>query len=321
MDRDASIPYLSERTLAGLDITTDEVIGSIESLIEGVARSAAWNAPKAVIMPPDGRYMMAALAAADDPALLAVKTVVLNPRNADRGLPRINGLVTVLDSQTGLPVAIMDGNWITAVRTAGLSALAAKHLARPDSSVAAFIGSGVQAHSHLKAFADMYPLREIRIFGRGRKNIDKLRRAAEETGLSSTVCATPRETVADADLIVTSVTYSPELEPFLDANWLKAGSFAAVTDLGAPWIKESLPAFDRIVIDDMEQENALPNKLAPPELVTGDLSGLVLGQIPGRKGEDERTAFIFRGHAVGDLALAGLALRKCREGQATKGCV
>jgi ornithine cyclodeaminase/alanine dehydrogenase len=81
------------------------------------------------MLPSDGRYMMAALAAMDNPSLLAVKTVVLNPRNSDRGLPQINDLVTMLDSETGLPVAIMDGNWITAVRTAGISAVAAKHMA------------------------------------------------------------------------------------------------------------------------------------------------------------------------------------------------
>jgi ornithine cyclodeaminase/alanine dehydrogenase len=126
MNTTDAIPYFSEETLAGLDITTGEVIESIEALIRGRALETVWSAPKAVILPTDGRYMMAALAAMDNPSLLAVKTVVLNPRNSDRGLPQINGLVTMLDSETGLPVAIMDGNWITAVRTAGISAVAAK---------------------------------------------------------------------------------------------------------------------------------------------------------------------------------------------------
>ena len=124
-----NIPYLSETALAGLGITTGEVVESIETAIAGSARSTVWSAPKAVIQPGDGRYMMAALAATDDPALLAVKTVVLNPRNTERGLPQINGLVTMLDSDTGLPAAILDGNWITAVRTAGLSAVAARRMA------------------------------------------------------------------------------------------------------------------------------------------------------------------------------------------------
>jgi ornithine cyclodeaminase/alanine dehydrogenase len=313
MKTDVSIPYLSEETLAGLGIATGDVVESIEKLIVGHSRAQVWSAPKAVILPPDGRYIMAALAAADDPALLAVKTIVLNPLNSDRGLAQINGLVTMLDSETGLPVAILDGNWITAVRTAGLSAVAAKYMARRNSSVAAFIGCGVQARSHLHAFADMFPLKEIRMFGRGRSNIEQLCQTADSLKLSTNICASGEEALKGADLVVTSVTYSAELAPFLDAARLEPGSFSAITDLGAPWKKDSFARLDRLVIDDLEQESALPNKLAPPELVTGDLSGLVLGKFAGRDQDKDRTAFVFRGHALGDLALAILALQRYRE--------
>ena len=313
MSTTETILYLSEATLAGLDITTDETVDIIERMIRGRADSTVWSAPKAVIMPGDSRYMMAALAAADDPQLLAVKTVVLNPRNTERGLPQINGLIAMLDSETGLPVAVVDGNWVTAVRTAGLSAVAAKSMARSDSSVAGFIGCGVQARSHLRAFAAMFPLTAIKLFGRGQPNIDALAELAGELGLSAEICTTAKDAVTDADLIVSSVTYTADLEPFVDARWLAPGSFAAITDLVAPWIVDGLAAFDRIVIDDLDQEAAMPNKLVPPDLVTGDLAGLVLGEVEGRTGDDERTAFAFRGHALGDLALAALAYRKARE--------
>lgn len=306
----SNIPYISEAALAGLDISTREVMDSIEAMIQGCARGSVWSAPKAVILPEDGRYMMAALAAADDPPLLAVKTVVLNPRNPQKNLPQINGLVTMLDSDTGLPVAIMDGNWITAVRTAGLSAVAASYMARPAASVVAFVGCGVQARSHLRAFADLFPLATVRVFGRGQPNIDRLCELAAGLGLESVVCAAGQEAIEEADLVVSSVTYSAGLEPFLDASGMQPGSFAAITDLAAPWHKASFAALDRIAIDDLEQEAALPNKLAPLEYVTGDLSGLVLGEWAGRANPQQRTAFIFRGHALGDLALATLAYQK-----------
>ena len=313
MNTGTSIPYLSEETLAGLGITTGDVIESIEALIHGSAQDTVWSAPKAVIMPSDGRYMMATLAATDNPSLLAVKTLVLNPRNPDKGLPQINGLVTMLDSETGLPVAILEGNWITAIRTAGLSAVAAKYMANKESAVSAFIGCGVQAKSHLRAFSDMFPLKSIKVFGRGQANIDGLCRLADELGLSSEICKSGKDAVEGADLVVTSVTYSAQLVPFLDANWLTSGCFAAITDLGAPWDKESFSAFHQIAIDDMEQEAALPNKLAAPENVSGDLSGLVLGKFNGRNLAGDRNAFIFRGHALGDLALAVLAFQKFSE--------
>jgi ornithine cyclodeaminase/alanine dehydrogenase len=314
MTTNETIPFISEEQLSGLGITTSEVIDSIESLISSFENQTAWSAPKAAILPEDGRYMMAALAAADDPPLLAVKTVVLNPRNPERGLPQINGLVTMLDSSSGLPVAILDGNWITAVRTACLSATAARHMARKDSSVAAFIGCGVQAKSHLQAFSDLFPLKEIRLFGRGQSNINNLCEDVTNRSMSPVVCGSGEEAVTGADLIISSVTYSAGLDPFIDANWLMPGSFSAITDLAAPWKKESFIAFDQIIIDDMKQEVALPNKLAPPDSVTGDLSGLVLGKIKGRNQDSDRNAFIFRGHAMGDLALSALAYQRSLKG-------
>lgn len=309
------ISYLSEADLIALGITTQDVVECIESAIRGNEAGRVWSAPKSVIIPPeDGRYMMAALAAMDDPSLLAVKIVVLNPENPKRGLPQINGLVAMLDSSSGLPAAILDGNWITAVRTAGLSAVAARRLANPDAQSVGFVGCGVQARSHLQSFADLFPLKSIKLFGRGQTNQDRLEKAAVDLGLSVEVSASGQDAIEGVDLIVTSITVTGGPEPFLDASSLKSGAFAAITDLGVPWIRDSFGALDRVVIDDVEQEAALPNKLCDPTFISGDLSGLVLGIIDGRSARDERAAFLFRGHALGDLALSVLALQKYREG-------
>lgn len=310
MEAPGNLLYLSHSTLESLALTTHEVIDSIEHLLHGRRQSQVWNAPKAVITPPDGRYMMATLSAADDPPFLAVKSLILNPRNRERGLSDINSLVILLDSDTGLPLAIMDGNWITAVRTAGLSAVAAKRLARPDASIAAFIGCGIQARSHLQAFSALFPLKEIRAFGRGSTNRDALCQAAKKLGLSAVACSNAGEAVKEADLVISTVTLSPGLVPFLDARWLKPGAFATVVDLAVSWLKESMSALDRIIIDDFEQEARMATPLVDPRLVGGDLTGLVNGDIIGRQSNDEKTAFIFRGLALGDLALAGLAYQR-----------
>ena len=307
--RAMDIPYLSEEDLSGLGIATGQVVECIENAIRGGDEGRVWSAPKAVMMPPeDGRYMMAALAAMDGPSLLAVKTVVLNPRNTGRGLPQINGLVTMLDSETGLPAAILDGNWITAVRTAGLSAVAAKHLANESPESIGFVGCGVQARSHLQAFAQMFPLKHIKLFGRGQANKDLLAAAAEELGLTVAESSTGQDAIEGVDLIVTSTTVTGGGGPFLDAGGMKTGAFATVTDLSVPWHKETFGALDRVVIDDVEQEAALPNKLCDPSDISGDLTGLVLGNTAGRGSPEDRTAFLFRGHALGDLAVSVLAL-------------
>lgn len=299
--------YLSQSTLENLPLTTEMVIDAIEKMIRGRSQSKVWNAPKAVVTPPDGRYMMATLSAADYPPFLAVKSLLLNPRNSQRGYKSINALVILHDSDIGLPLAVIDGNWVTAVRTAGLSAVAAKRLAKPDASIAAFIGCGVQAHSHLRAFADMFPLKEIRAFGRGTVNRDAFCRTAKEMGYAAIASSSAQDAVCDADLVITTVTISPQLVPFIDAHWLKPGAFATITDLAASWHAESMSVFDHIVIDDLEQESNMQQPLVDPSIVSGDLTGLVNGDILARCNNEERTAFVFRGLAMADLAVAALA--------------
>src|SRR4029453_18388910 len=107
--------YLSPAALDGLELSTTEIVESIEALLRSAKQSRAWSAPKPVIKPPDGRYLMATLSAADDPPFMAVKALLLNPRNPERGLSSINSLVVLQDGDTGLPLAVIDGNWITAV--------------------------------------------------------------------------------------------------------------------------------------------------------------------------------------------------------------
>jgi ornithine cyclodeaminase/alanine dehydrogenase-like protein (mu-crystallin family) len=305
-----NIPYLSQDDLIGLGLSTHQVVDSIERTIRGSVEGRVWAAPKAVITPPgDARYMMAALAAMDGPSLLAVKTVVLNPHNTELGLPQINGLVTMLDSVSGLPVAVLDGNWVTEVRTAGLSALAAKHMANPNATTIGFVGCGAQARSHLDAFAALFDLEHMVYFGRGPANQERLAQQAQALGLRTTACASGQEVLQSCDLLVTTVTHSGGAAPFLDASGMKPGAFAAVVDLAAPWQRDSFAALDRVVIDDLKQEAALPNKLCNPAFIHGDLTGLVTGATAGRTHPNDRAAFVFRGHALGDLALSALALQ------------
>ena len=301
--------HLTYEECEQLGVTTADVVESIETLVRARLEDKMWNAPKAVILPADGRYLMATLAACSDPPLLAVKSLVLNPRNPEKGLKIINGVVTLLNAETGMPLATIDGNWVTALRTAGLSAVAAKYMGRPDASILAFIGCGVQAMSHLNAFAELFPLQQVRALGRGTANRDALCAAARSKGFQALASRTAEEAIDGADLIVTSVTREVGREPFLDAGWMKPGAFAAITDIAEPWMKPSMSAFDRVIVDDLEQE-AASEPMVDPTLVKGDLTQLVQGVVKGREQANERNAFVFRGLALGDLALAGLAYQR-----------
>ncbi len=211
-----------------------------------------------------------------------------------------------------MPLAVVDGNWVTAVRTAGLSGVAARRMARPDSTALALIGCGVQARSHLQLMCDLSPITEIHAFGRGAANRDALCRLAESRGLRAIAHDDPKHAVATADIIVSSVSVPLQAPPpaFMDARWLKPGAFVAFVDLARVWLPEGMPALDRIVIDDLLQEATQPRKLVDPALVSGDLAGLVAGRVQGRGDASERSGFAFRGMAIGDLAVAALAYTK-----------
>lgn len=301
--------YLSDEDLGALGIGPRDVIAAIEAVLRGIEDGDVSVAPKSAVIAPDGRYMMATLAAADGPGVIAVKSVMVNDRNKARGLPGINGAILLLDAETGALRAVMDAGWVTAVRTAGLSAVAATRLAAPDAAVLGLVGAGVQAESHLRAFADLFPLREVRVFGRSAGGVEKTCALARDLGLAARAAPDPRAALDGADLVVTSVTLDYSIQPFLDAAWLKPGAFAAITDLGIPWHDASMVAFQTVVVDDLIQEKAMAKPMVDPALIAGDLRDLVHGRVTAGR----PAAFIFRGIAAGDLAVASLALDRAGE--------
>ena len=165
--------YLSDKDLKELNIRPSEVANAIESALIAKANGKLHTAPKSAILPGDGRYAMSTLAVGDD-GFIVTKQVTVCPKNPENGLPAINGAIMVLDAQTGILQAILDANWITAVRTAALSAVAGRRLAVSNAQSVAFVGAGVQAHSHLAAYAELFPLKSIYVFGRSKSNIEKL---------------------------------------------------------------------------------------------------------------------------------------------------
>lgn len=305
--------YLSDTDLTSLPITATAVVENIEQAIQKSANGTVWAAPKSVITPPDGRYLMSTLAASEDPPLMAVKALVVNQQNPAQGLNAINASITLLNSQTGVTEAIMDGNWITAVRTAGASAVAAKYMALKNARSMAFIGCGVQAHSHLKLFSKLYPIEEIFVFSRGEMNRDNLCYTAQTMGITTHATKTAQQAIEHADIIISSIPLSFKDEPFLDAERLKPGAFVSSTDLALPWMPHSLSRFDLIVVDDLKQERAMVKPLVNPQLVAGDIKDLVTGKLERRENDQQIMAFMFRAVALGDLAIAALALQTAKE--------
>lgn len=295
--------YLSDADLEGLAIPPADLANTIEDALRAKAEGRLHVAPKSAILPGGGRYMMSTLAVGDD-GYIVVKQVTVSPENPARGLPSINGAIMVLDAETGLARGFLGANWITAHRTAALSAVAARRLAPKNAQTIAFVGTGVQARSHLAAFREMFPLREVLAFGRGRANLGRLHETADGLSFRETEA---EEALRTADIVVTSITLDYTVEPFLDARWLKPTAFAAITDLCIPWTDEGMSAFGTLVVDDRAQERESDTPMVPYESIDGDLSELVAGSVTLGEGP---AAFAFRGIALGDYAAAVLALRR-----------
>ena len=301
---------LSDAVLEGLGVPEAQVADTIEAAIRAQAAGTVWTVPKSALLPGDGRYLMTTLSAGDEPQMTVVKSVIVNPRNPARGLPGIEGAILLQSSETGQVLALMEAGWITAVRTAGLSTVAARRMAAPGSRHVAFVGAGVQARSHLDAFAAEFPLERVSVYSRGAANIERLCAHARDKGLAAQACDSPQAALEGADLVVSSVTLSFGMEPFLDARWLKPGAFAAITDAAVPWLPGSMSAFGQICIDDLEQEKGSANPMIDLDLVQGDLAGLVSGAAPLAFDPAAPAAFAFRGLAIGDFAIACMAYRQ-----------
>ncbi|WGW04170.1 ornithine cyclodeaminase family protein [Tropicibacter oceani] len=302
---------LGDAELRALGLGPSEIVDAIGKAIRDKAAGRLITTPKSVIQPGDGRYMMTTLATGQAPDVTVVKAVTVCPDNPGRGLPSITGAIMVLDAQTGECLALMDAEWITGVRTAGLSAVAAGPLANPQSEIMGFVGCGVQARSHLEIFAALYPLKQIRLFGRGQANIDALCAMATDLGLQAQVCETPDQVLDGVDIVVSSITITYSGQPFLDARLMKPGSLAIVTDAAKPWMRETFSAFGTVVVDDRVQEENMPDPVVPPGRIAADLAELLDQGVALGKGP---RAFMFRGIAAGDYALAARAWQECCKG-------
>lgn len=177
---------------------------------------------------------------------LATKLITLIPGNAQRGLPTLLATIVLTDPSTGGTIAVLDGTWITELRTAAVSAVAVQALTSPEPKVVAMLGSGALARSHALALRAVRPVRELRIWSRNPSNVA---RCAEETG--GRACSSAEEAVRGADIVCTVTNAS---EPVLQGAWLKPGAFVAA--IGAPrptWRELDDAAMRNIIVADSRE--------------------------------------------------------------------
>ncbi len=292
--------------LLDLDALVEAVAAAQADLSAGVASMP----PRIAALVPEQEGLLGVMPAYLPSAGLACKLVSLFPRNRDRHTHQ--AAIMVFDPTNGSPVALMDGTYITATRTAAASALATRLLAREDASVLAVLGSGVQAQSHARALARVRDFAEVRVAARDRAKAEAL--AAVVGGRA---VASWQEALDGAD-VVAATTHT--VEPIVRREWLSPGVHVNSVGLNPNGreVDEATVAEALLVVESRASALAPPPAGAPdlagvsPERVHAELGELVRGDRPGRTSSDQITLYKSVGVAVQDVAAAALVLEAAR---------
>jgi ornithine cyclodeaminase len=253
-------------------------------------------------------------------AAYGLKTVCVFPGNPAKGKDAHQGAVLLFSAETGELLALMNASAITAIRTAAVSGVATDLLAREDASDLAIIGAGVQARTHLKAIAEVRPIKRCRVASR---NIEHGRRLAKEMSFpfEIEVVETVEQALEGADLIAT-VTNSKE--PVVRREWISTGVHLNVVGSSTPLAREvdtATMAESALFVDRRESTLneagdylfAMREGAIGPEHIRAELGEVLTGQKPGRTSPEEITLFKSLGLAVEDLAAANYLYRKAKE--------
>ncbi len=300
----------------------DELRVALAAAMRDVSGGRASMPPRIAATVPD-RGLLAAMPAYLPVGGLATKLVSLFPGNAGTPVPTHQAVVVAFDPETGEPVALLDGTWITTVRTAAGSALSADLLARPDAETLAILGTGVQARAHAHAVVRVRPIRRIRVAGR---DADRAAALAADLRADLHVDVEPSggfaAACADAD-IVCAATHSPT--PVVSRDFLRDGTH--VTSVGYNTAGREIDS--ATVADSLVVVESRAAALAPPPAGSQDLLApidegllapgqvheigeLLAGDRRGRTSADQLTLYKSVGIAAQDVAAAGLVLAAAR---------
>ena len=245
-----------------------------------------------------------------------VKWISGFPGNPARGLPTIQGLLVLSETETGQPIAVMDCTWITAMRTAASTVVAAKRLARPDSSSIGILAAGLQGRRNLEALAQVFPIRNVKVFDIAQDRAEAFAyEMNEKLGVEVSVELGEEDVARDVDIVVSSGPIRKQALPVIGAGVMRPGTFACLLDFDATFDGSALREADRFVVDDvgqfahMRREGYLGGILDPDS----DLGHVVAGRLPGRQSEEELIVAMNLGIGLLDIYVGCKLLELARE--------
>jgi len=307
--------YLSRADVETAGVTMSEILEALAIAFREKAEGRIEMPPKPGIHPRPDAFLHAMPAWIPALGSAGIKWVSGFPENQARGLPYISGLMILNDPDTGFPTAVLDATWITAMRTGASTALAARHLARRDSSTVGILACGVQGLANLEALACEFALERVVAFDLRREVAERFaHEMADELGIAIEVVGEPERAVRDLDLVVTSGPILKHPTPVIAAGWLAPGSFASPVDFDSYWTGSALAEADKLATDDLAQMDYYRTQgyFRDTPAPYADLGQIVAGKAPGRESPDERTIAIHLGLALDDLAVAPLVVARAK---------
>ena len=286
-----------------------DCIAAMEDALRSLARGEVYNPLRPVFRPPNEPSLMGLMPAhrGGEKPLWSLKALTIVPGNSSRGLDSHQGFVALFDGDTGEPRALVNAGGVTAIRTAAVSAVATRLLARSAPRTLAILGTGTQARSHLEAMRAIHEFERIVVWSGSGRSLD----GAESV-------ETAEEALADADVVCTTTASA---EPVVQRRWLKPGVHLNAVGSSVPNAREldsQTMADASLYVDRRESllneagDFLFPQRegLIGPDHIRGELGELLLGTVEGRRGDDEITVFKSQGIAVEDLAAAELVLAR-----------
>jgi ornithine cyclodeaminase/alanine dehydrogenase-like protein (mu-crystallin family) len=299
--------YLSRKDVETIHLPMQEIIDALEAMFKEKGAGRTEMPPKPGIHTRPDAFIHAMPAYVPSLQSAGMKWVSGYPDNQKRGLPYITGLLLLNDPETGIPIAIMDCTWITAKRTGAATAVAAKYLARPESTTVGIVACGVQGRSNLEALSCLFKIKKVKAYD---LYPEIAGRYATEMGQALNLDIEPVKRLAEAvkglGLVVTSGPILKHPKPLIEPGWLADGAFASPVDFDSYWKGEALRQINKLATDDLlqmryyRQEGYFKETPEP----YADLGEIVAGLKPGRESPEERTMSMNLGLALDDMATA-----------------
>lgn len=254
-----------------------------------------------------------------------IKWVNVHPKNKEHGLPSVMALIIINDPKTGFPLAVMDGTHITNLRTGAAGGIAAKYLARKNSSRLAMIGCGIQAQTQLMALNEIFNIEAVSLYDLIPSQTEVFLKKTRYLGLKMSVLRGIPECLEEADIVVTT---TPSRKPIIKPEWINKGTHINAIGADAPG-KEELEAKilkkAKIVVDDIAQaahsgEINVPiaKKIITKRNIHANLADIITAKKQGRTSNNEITVFDSTGLAILDVAMAHYIYQQAKKNEIGK---